>query len=423
MSEIKISPIKKFVRTVKCAADKSISHRALMFNSIAKGDSIVKGLLLGEDCRNTIECMRALGAQITNNGNIAYIKGAKQLCGANLYAGNSGTTMRLLCGLLCGRSGEWTISGDESLSVRPMGRVINPLAEMGAIIRSNGGKAPLKITGGKLHAIDYEMPVASAQVKSAIILAALNAEGTTVIRESEPSRDHTEIMLAHMGADIKCGNGKITLSGGNRLNAVNVEVPADISSAAFPLVLGLITGGTVTALNVGLNPTRTGILEVFDLIGADYSVTDVTNMCGEKVGNITVSGLGQAKPFKITKQMIPRLVDEIPVLGIAACYLGGDSVISGAEELRVKESDRIAATVNMINAFGGCAQESADGMIIRGVGRLKGGCTFNPNFDHRMAMSAAVAAAASERGATVMNHECAAVSYPDFYKLFEGGNL
>lgn len=419
MNKITVQPIKKFTRDIKCVPDKSITHRALMFNSAAMGKGEVKGMLLGEDCLSTLDCMRKLGAEIEIKGDCAHITGNPRFKSSDLYAGNSGTTMRLICGLLAAKNGEWIVSGDASLSNRPMNRVIAPLAQMGGVITSVGGKAPLKISGGRLRAIDYIMPVASAQVKSAIILAAMGAEGVTRITEKDCTRDHTEIMLKSMGADISAENNVIFVSGGRDLHGISVTVAGDISSAAFALVGGLITGGTVTVRNVGLNPTRTGILEVFDQIGVCYEISDVMLICGEKTGTITARGLGAGKPFKITGDMIPRLVDEIPVLCVLACYLNGCSVIEGAQELRVKESDRIALTLKMLRDFGGKAEETESGMAIYGVGKLTGGAEFNPCGDHRMAMSAAVAAAASRKGAVILNPECAAVSYPDFWRLFD----
>ena len=419
MSEIRIDPIKKFSRTLLCAPDKSITHRALMFNAAARGKSEVRGMLCGEDCLSTLECMRKLGAQIELNGDRASITGNPEFASANLYAGNSGTTMRLLGGLLAAKRGEWIISGDESLSRRPMKRIITPIELMGGKITGTDGHAPLTVKGGRLHGIDYDMPVASAQVKSAVILAALGAEGETRIREKEISRDHTEIMLESMGVNIFRSGGEIRLCGGQVPHAVSVLVAGDISSAAFPLVCGLITGGEVTVRNVGLNPTRTGLIEVFDRIGADYEITDIDAACGEKTGTVTVRGLGQAKPYRIDKSMMPRLVDEIPVLAVLACFLRGESEISGAEELRVKESDRIARTLELLRSVGATAEETESGMIISGGNaRLRGGCAFDAQGDHRMAMSAAVALAASEKGGSVIGGECAAVSYPDFWRLF-----
>ncbi len=420
MQKIDISPIPKFTRTLVCAPDKSITHRAVMFNAAAKGKAEVRGMLLGQDCLSTIDCMRRLGASIEQKGDNAVIAGTQGFASAKLDCGNSGTTMRLLSGLAAARAGTFTLFGDQSLSSRPMRRVIDPLTAMGAQIASQEGKAPLCITGQRLHGIDYVMPVASAQVKSAVLLAGLGAEGVTRVTEKERTRDHTEILLRHMGVRITRENDCITLEGDQTLHAADVCVAGDISSAAFPLVCGLITGGRVCVHNVGLNPTRTGLLEVFDQIGADYEVADIQWNGGEKTGTVCVRGLGHGRPFAIGHDMIPRLVDEIPVLAVLACYLSGESVVTGAQELRVKESDRIAATVRLVRAFGGDAQDTPDGLIVRGVGQLAGGCTFDPALDHRMAMSAAVAAAASKKGGTVLSPACAAVSYPHFWRMLAG---
>lgn len=422
MDKITVSPLQTFSRRLVCAPDKSISHRAVMFNAAATGKACVRGMLSGEDCLSTADCMRKLGAQVDMREDGVYITGAGRLRSADLYCGNSGTTMRLLCGLLAGQTGEaFTMTGDESLSRRPMRRVIDPLAAMGATIASRDGKAPLAVTGKSLHGIRYEMPVASAQVKSAVLLAALRAEGETCVLEREKTRDHTEILLRHMGVRLTIEGNAISIAGGQALRAADVTVAGDISSAAFPLVCGLITGGEVSVQNVGLNPTRTGLLEVFDQAGVDYAVSDEKTSGGEKTGTVTVRGLGEGNPFRIDGGMIPRLVDEIPVLAVLACYLDGDSEICDAQELRVKESDRIAATVRLVRAFGGIAEETQSGFTVRGVGKLRGGCVFDPALDHRMAMSAAVAAAASYKGATVLSPACAAVSYPDFWELFAEG--
>lgn len=420
MDKIFVPPVRNFSRDIVCAPDKSITHRALMFNGFARGTATVRGILLGEDCLSTVDCMRRLGADIKLSGDTAVVRGAK-LHSARLYCGNSGTTMRLLGGLLAAQEGTFTLSGDESLSRRPMRRIIDPLTAMGAQIVGNDGKAPLTVTGKRLCGITYDMPVASAQVKSAILLAALGAEGDTTVIERERTRDHTEILLRHMGVDVKSDDVAVTLRGGQTPQAVDVRVAGDISSAAFPLVCGLITGGVVTVRNVGLNPTRTGLIEVFDEIGVDYEIADVQESGGEKTGSITVRSLGRAAPFHIGREAIPRLVDEIPVLAVLACFLSGDSTVAGAHELRVKESDRIAAACRLVRAFGGETDEAQDGFTVRGVGRLTGGCTFDPKLDHRMAMSAGVAAAASEKGGTVLSPSCAAVSYPDFWEMMLHG--
>ncbi len=421
MSVKRIERIGKFSCDIVCPPDKSITHRAVMYNAVAKGEAHITRPLLGEDCLSTIDCMRKLGAQIEIKEDGVHVRGVPKLSDADLYAGNSGTTMRLMCGLLSPYRGTWRLTGDESLSRRPMRRVIDPLTRMGAEIVSCDGKAPLTVTGKALHGIDYVMPVDSAQVKSAVISAALGAEGVTRITEREFTRDHTEIILAAMGADISREGKTVTVRGGRTLEAVSVTVAGDISGAAFPLVCGLITDGEVTVRHVGLNPTRAGLLEVFEQIGVHYTVEERRQCCGEEVGTVTVKGLGQAKPYTITHEMIPRLVDEIPVLAVLACFLDGDSVITGAEELRVKESDRIAATLRMLRAFGGEVRETESGMIIHGKGQLSGGCAFDPAGDHRMAMSAAVAAAASEKGGTVTDSDCVAVSYPDFWQMLSGG--
>ncbi len=420
MSDVFVQPVRGFSRTIECPPDKSITHRAILFNAAANGKSEVKRILTGEDCLSTIDCMRALGATVEIVGNTARITGTQRFRSAPLYAGNSGTTMRLLCGLLAAKQGEWTLSGDESLSARPMRRVTHPLEQMGGMVLSRNGHAPLTVRGTQLHGIRYEMPVASAQVKSAVLLAALGAHGTTKVVECEPTRNHTEILLEQMGVRISREQNALSLQGGQSLSPVCVTVAGDISSAAFPLVCGLITGGVVTVKNVGLNPTRMGLLEVFDSVGVTYEVSDVRTSGGEKTGTVTVKNSGHGRGFSIGKQIMPRLIDEIPVLAVLACFLGSESVITDAHELKVKESNRIAATVRLIRAFGGIAEETESGMVISPSGGLQGGCTFHPAGDHRMAMAAAVAAAASKQGGRVCGAECVRVSYPDFWQMLAG---
>lgn len=417
----KIIPLSGYKRTLVASPDKSITHRAVMLNAAARGSATVTNALMGDDCRSTIACMQKLGAKITVEGDVVHIEGAEHFCSADLDVGNSGTTIRLLSGLLCARKGTYTLTGDESIRRRPMKRIIEPLTAMGAHIFGEGNTAPLLIGGRSLHAINYTMPIASAQVKSAIVLAALGADGETCVTEPLASRDHTERMLTAMGANIRCEGNNIFVAR-SALSATDVSVPGDISSAAYPLVLAAVLGGEVTVRRVGVNPTRTGILDVFKAAGVDYRLTECGSEGGEPIADITVVGGGSIKPFGIDGGMIPSLIDEIPVLAVLAAFADGECVISGAQELKVKESDRIATTVNMLLAFGADARETDDGMMIRGRGGLKGGCDLQTYGDHRIAMSAAVAAAASDRGAIIRGSECADISYPDFYRTVRQGD-
>ncbi len=415
----RIEPISGFDRKITVPADKSISHRAVMFNCAADGGAKIENALMSDDVLSTIDCMRALGAGIEVNGSTVTVVKPADFRSAELYTGNSGTTTRLISGLLAGKSGEYKIDGDASIRKRPMGRVITPLSLMGADITAGGGNGlcPLNIKGANLKGIDYVMPVASAQVKSAVLLAGLNACGETTVREKIKSRDHTERMLFGLGADIKVDGNDVTVKK-SRLRSRDMRVCGDISSAAFPLVLAAgKKGARVFISGVGLNPTRTGIIDVLRGIGADVEISDLRDESGEPVGDISLCYRGNLSPMNITRELVPSLVDEIPALAVLACFIRGESVISGAEELKVKESNRIKTIVENLTAMGADAEEKPDGLIIRGKGFLKGGASINTYGDHRIAMSMAVAAALSESGAVINDSECVSVSYPDFYDL------
>lgn len=410
-----VTPLKNFDRTLTTAADKSITHRAVMFNACAHGSAVVTDALLGEDCLATIACMRQLGASIDVEGTTVFVTGAPNFKDAALYAGNSGTTTRLLTGLLAGMHVTATLDGDASLRTRPMGRVTAPLALMGADVAATDGKAPLHIRPASLKGIDYTLPVASAQVKSALLLAGLHADGVTRITEPTLSRNHTELMLRAMGANIKT-YGLMTEVRRSELYARDVRVPGDISSAAFLLgMAAVVPGGRVTVRRVGLNPTRTGVLNVLRRMGAEITV-DNAESGAEPCGDVTLAAR-PLKPFAIAADEVPSLIDELPLLAAIACYAEGKSVITGAAELKVKESDRIATTTEMLRAFGADVTPTADGMIVGGTGHLSGGCKVDAHGDHRIAMTAAVAAVGSELGAEIAGAETAAVSYPNFWEL------
>ena len=410
-----VKPLKNFDRTLETAPDKSITHRAVMFNAFARGTAVVTNALLGEDCLSTIACMRALGADISVDGSTVRVTGAPAFRDAALYAGNSGTTTRLLAGLLAGMGVTASIDGDASLRSRPMKRVTEPLTSMGADITSTDGKAPLYIKPASLRGIDYKMPVASAQVKSAILLAGLHASGVTRVTEPVRSRDHTELMLRAMGADVRADGLTVSVRAGDLVSA-DVEVPGDASSAAFLLgAAAVVKGGRVTVKRVGLNPTRTGAFEVLRRMGADITV-DRRSGGVEPYGDITLSQ-APLRPFEITAEEVPSLIDELPLLAAVACYAEGTSVIGGAAELKVNESDRIATTADALRALGGDVTPTDDGMIIRGRGGLKGGGKVNARLDHRIAMTAAVAALGSELGCEIEGAETAAVSYPGFWEI------
>lgn len=417
-----IQKIKKAIGQIKVPGDKSISHRAVMLGSLANGVTEISGFLKGADCLSTIDCFRKMGIDIDINGENVTVHG-NGLRGLKkpdemLYTGNSGTTTRLLCGILAGQNFDTSITGDASIQKRPMGRVVKPLSMMGAKIENE--YCPLYITGTKLHGIDYKMPVASAQVKTAIILAGLYADGETVIHEIEKSRDHTELMLSAMGADLTVDNLDITVKPTNDLTAVNVDVPGDISSAAFFLVLGAIMPNSqITVTNVGINPTRTGIIDVLKDMSADITLENVHTSAGETVANITVRS-SSLKGTTVGGDIIPRLIDELPIIAVAAVFADGQTVIKDAQELKVKETNRIRAVVDEFNKCGIDITETDDGMIING-GKSIHGADFKTYGDHRMAMSLTVLAQLADGESTLDDSDCACVSYPtffdDFYKL------
>lgn len=419
-----IQKIKKAVGQIKVPGDKSISHRAVTLGSLANGVTEISGFLKGADCLSTIDCFRKMGIDIDINGENVTVhgNGLRGLIKPDemLYTGNSGTTTRLLCGILAGQNFNTSITGDASIQKRPMGRVVKPLSMMGAKIENE--YCPLYITGTKLHGIAYKMPVASAQVKTAIILAGLYSDGETVIHEIEKSRDHTELMLSAMGADLTVDNLDITVKPTNDLTAVNVDVPGDISSAAFFLVLGAIMPNSqITVTNVGINPTRTGIIDVLKDMGADITLENVHTSAGETVADITVRS-SSLKGTTVGGDIIPRLIDELPIIAVAAVFADGQTVIKDAQELKVKETNRIRAVVDEFNKCGIDITETDDGMIINGGNGIHG-ADFKTYGDHRMAMSLTVLAQLADGESTLDDSDCACVSYPtffdDFYKLGE----
>lgn len=408
--------------TVTVPGDKSISHRAVMLGALAEGATHITGFLRGADCLSTIDCFRNMGIEIEDNGTSITVHG-KGLHGLKapkdmLYTGNSGTTTRLLCGILSGQPFNSDITGDASICKRPMKRVREPLSLMGAKIDNDF--CPLHITGTQLHGIDYHMTVASAQVKTAIILAGLYANGETIIHEKEKSRDHTELMLKAMGADITVDKETITLRPGKALTAQDIEVPGDISSAAFFMVLGAIMPNScITIKNVGINPTRTGIIDVMLDMGADIQLVNTKTVTGEQVANIIVK-TSRLHGTTICGDIIPRLIDELPIIAVAAAFAEGETIIRDAQELKVKETNRIRAVVDEFVKCGIDITETPDGMIINGGKPIKGAdfCTYG---DHRMAMSLSVLAQLSDGISTLDDSECVQVSYPtyfdDFYRL------
>ena len=408
-----VRPRNEFFGEFRIPGDKSITHRAILFNGIARGEAVITDALLGADCLSSAACMRALGAQVEVDGTSVRVRGAERLRAADCDCGNSGTTLRLLMGLAAGQGVDVRLTGDASLSRRPMERVAAPLRLLGADIATTEGHAPVRVRPAPLVGRAVDTKVASAQVKSALILAALGAEGETVIREPLLSRDHTERMLAAMGADIRAEGCTVAVRR-SALRAVDVAVPADISGAAYFMALGALCGETLCR-SVGVNPTRTGILRVFDQMGVRYALEHERTVCGEPVADIRVRK-SPLRAVHLGRAIMPSLIDELPVIAVLCAYAEGESVIEGAEELRVKESDRIRTTAAMLAAIGGDVEEKPDGFIIRGKKSLRGG-NFDACADHRIAMSGAVALAASERGGDIAGAECVDISFPNFFEL------
>ena len=407
--------------TITIPSDKSISHRAVMFASLAKGKSVIKNFSKGQDPHSTLEVCKSLGvqAEFLNDTTVAVTSdGILRMPAADLDCGNSGTTMRLMSGILAGQNFNSVMIGDASLSKRPMKRVIEPLSLMGADISSVDGHAPLRITGRKLSAINYDSPLASAQVKSCILLAGLNAEGKTTFEEPYLSRNHTEILLKYMGADIQSFNNTVKIKK-SELNPCVITVPGDISSAAYFIVAGLIVPDSDIILkNVGLNPTRTGIIDVVKLMGGDIQILDCHEASGEIVGDIRVK-YSDLKACTIEKDIIPRLIDELPVIAVLATQADGQTVIKDASDLRNKESDRIKAVVTELSKIGADIKETGDGFVINGKNTLKGGCCVESYHDHRLAMSLFVSGLVSSAPVVIDGFEWVNISFPEFEKLFD----
>lgn len=411
--------------TVTVPGDKSISHRAVMMGSIAEGETLIKNFLTGEDCLSTMKCFKDLGVEFKGPHNGEVLVRGRGPGGLRepeniLDAGNSGTTMRLITGILSGQPFFSVITGDESLKSRPMGRVAVPLRQMGATImgRRENTLAPLAIRGGRLKAIDYASPVASAQVKSSILLAGLYAEGVTSVTEPLKSRDHTERMMKYFGAGIEVDGNRVKVQGGSVLRGGEITVPGDISSAAFLMVAAsVVPDSDITIKNVGTNPTRDGIISALRQMGADIEMLESREMNGEPVSDIRVRSAG-LKGTTIKGELIPRMIDEVPVLAVAASVAEGETVVRDASELKVKESNRIAAIVDELKKFGVDIEELPDGFIVKPGNRLKG-ATVDSRRDHRIAMAMTVAGLISE-GQTVINgSDCVNISFPGFYDVLK----
>ncbi len=401
--------------------DKSISHRSIMFGSLAQGTTEIHGFLRGADCLSTISCFRQMGIDITETKGIIHVHGnglhGLSSPAATLDVGNSGTTTRLMSGILAGQNFTSVLSGDESLNSRPMKRIITPLTMMGADIESinQNGCAPLKITGKHLNSIHYNSPVASAQVKSAVLLAGLYADGMTSVTEPALSRNHTELMLESFGAKVTTKDLTATITPPENLYGQKIIVPGDISSAAFFIVAGLITPNSeILIKNVGTNPTRNGILKVCEAMGADITYLNEKKGKGEPVADILVR-TSNLHGTIIEGSIIPTLIDELPVIALLACFAQGTTVIKNAQELKVKESNRIDLMADNLTAMGAEVTATEDGMIIEGGHPLHGTSVFC-KYDHRIAMTFAIAGINADGETDIIDSECVNVSYPGFFE-------
>ncbi|MDA8412265.1 MAG: 3-phosphoshikimate 1-carboxyvinyltransferase [Desulfobacteraceae bacterium] len=424
MNTITIRPAASVKGEITVPGDKSISHRSIMLGAIANGTTSVRGFLRGGDNMATMGAFRAMGVRIDDDGETVVIQG-KGLHGLSepsdvIDCGNSGTTIRLITGLLAGQSFFSVVTGDQYLRKRPMKRVVEPLTRMGARIlgRNQGSLAPLAISGGSLNAIGYESPVSSAQVKSAIMLAGLYADGDTSVREPSLSRDHSERMFRLFGATLETFDSGVTVKGGVELQGQDITVPGDISSATFFMVAALITPGSELLIrNVGVNPTRTGAIDILRAMGGDIQLLDQRELSGEPVADILVRS-SRLKGCAIAGSVVPRAIDEFPAICVAAACAEGVTTVREARELRVKETDRISAMATNLRTLGVPVEECDDGMTINGVERLSGGSVESFG-DHRIAMSLAVAALVSTDGITIADTGCVATSFPTFFPLLE----
>jgi len=423
--ELVLEKVGKLKGNISVPGDKSISHRSLILGSIAQGETQIHNFLNSLDCLKTLECMRALRVEIKSGcDNYIKIKG-KGLYGLQepkdiIDVGNSGTTIRLLTGLLSGQNFYSVLSGDDSIRKRPMKRVVQPLRLMGADIwgRENGQLAPLSINGWRLNPIRYTLPVASAQVKSALLLAGLYATGETVIKEPLPTRDHTERMLEIMQADIKISPSEIKIKSGKELKGTEIFIPGDISSAAYFIVAAsVLKGSQIIIKQVGINPTRTGIIGILNKMEAKIDILNHQIKSNEPQADLRIE-YSELKGVEIKEEIVPFLIDELPLIAVVATQAKGKTVVSGAKELRVKETDRIKAIVNELRKMGANIEEREDGFMVKGPSKLQGAICESYN-DHRIAMSLAVAALLAEGKTIITNSECIDISFPGFEKTLQ----
>ncbi len=421
-STVVVRPARNIAGAVRLPGDKSISHRYAMLAAIAEGTTRLENFSAGADCTSTLSCLAALGVRVEQNNDVVLIHGSGhklQTPKVTLNCGNSGSTMRMLSGILAGQEFTSELVGDESLSRRPMARIIAPLEAMGAkIVAENGGHPPLRITGAHLRAIDYKMPVASAQVKSALLFAGLFAEGETRVEEPFRTRDHGELALRAFGAEVTQHGNAARIAGGQKLHAIEAEIPGDVSSAAFFLCAGaLFPGSRLLISSLLMNPTRARLLEVLIAMGVSISVTELHDLHGELVGSVEVVGR-DLQGANLAGADVAALIDEIPVLAAIAPYTTTGIEVRDARELRVKESDRIAAIVTNLRAMGAEAEELEDGLKIPG-GQTLHGAEIDSYGDHRIAMAFAVAALRAQGETTIRQADAAVISYPGFLDTLE----
>ena len=422
-----IAPARSVSGKVRLPGDKSISHRYAMLAALAEGRSVIKNFATGADCASTLDCLRSLGVDVQREGDEVVIEGvgldSLSAPKTQLDAGNSGSTIRMLSGILAGQGFESVIGGDESLSRRPMRRIITPLTRMGAhIVGRDGDFPPLRIQGAKLQPIEYELPVASAQVKTSVLFGGLFAEGTTIVREPLPTRDHSEIALRQFGAEIEVGDRRIELRGRPRLRALQLAVPSDLSTAVFFLAAGLLVPhADLTVQRVGLNPTRTAVLDVLRAMGADIEISAHEEIHGERLGDVRVRGSESAsrpvlKGGRIEGQMAAEVIDELPILAVLGAASEEGLTIRDASELRFKESDRIATVAENLGRMGVAVEVFDDGMHIPGWQKFRA-AKLDSFGDHRVAMAFSVAALHADGPSVIQNAEAASVSFPEFFEV------
>lgn len=421
MKKVTLKPVNvPLTGNLSVPGDKSISHRAIIFGSLARGKTMISNFLNGEDCLMTIKAFQSMGVEIDHKDDNVVID-SEGVTGFKeplepIYFGNSGTTARLMLGLLAGLPFHTTVYGDPSLTKRPMDRIRDPLIKMGAKIdgRNNGSLLPIAVRGQSLTGITFKPPVKSAQVKSGVLLAGLLAEGETTVIETTKTRDHTETMLSAFGGEIAVNGNTVTVKGNQSLRGTKIEVPGDISSAAFFIVGALLVPGSqITIKNVGLNPTRTGLLDVLNQMGANLKIVETRRIGGEPIGDITVQ-YRELNPIEIDGDVIPRMIDEFPILALLATQIEGITIIRDAEELRHKETDRISSVVNILNTLGAKVKGTDDGMIIEGKSPLIGG-EVNSDGDHRLGMMIAIASLICQENVTLVDPDVINISYPNFF--------